>query len=120
MGGVRHALGAAGYDNGGIACDDGLSTQDDRLEAGSADFVHSGANDRLREAGMDGALPRRSLTETAYWSETGIVGTSQPESCLLGGEDIAKEDLFDILGLDLGDLLNRSCARGNFVSRSTR
>jgi hypothetical protein len=32
---------------------------------------------------------------------------------LLGGEDISKEDLLDVLGLDLGNSLNGSYRLGN-------
>ena len=63
VGNVGHGFGAAGDNAGSVACHDCLGGEDDGFGAGSADFVHSGADGGVPEASVEGALAGRILTK---------------------------------------------------------
>lgn len=83
VGHVGHALGAASDDDIGVAAHDGLGSEGNGLDGGSADLVDGGRDGGLREAGVDGALSGGVLAQ-------------------VGLEDVAEEDLLDLLRLDAG------------------
>lgn len=93
VGHVGHALGTASNDNVGIAADDGLGSEGDSLDGGGADLVDGGSDSGLRETGVDGALSGGVLAK-------------------VGLEDVAEEDLLDLLRLDTSarnGVLDRVC-----------
>lgn len=106
MGDVRHALGTGSDNDVGIASDDGLGTNDQRLDRGGAHLVDGGGNGRLGETSTNGALAGRVLAEAeqSVWTPGGIRG-----DILLRGHDIANEDLLNIFRLQAG-ALNGSCS----------
>lgn len=81
VGHVGHALGAASDDDVGIAANDGLGGEGDGLDGGGADLVDGGSDGGLREAGVDGALSGGVLAQ-------------------VGLQDVAEDDLLDLLRLD--------------------
>jgi hypothetical protein len=96
---VRHALGTGSNNDIGIAGDDGLRTDDDRLDRGGAHLVDGGGNGRLGKTSADGALAGRVLAEAWVCQ---FEATKTLSSFLLCGEDIANEDLLNILRLQAG------------------
>jgi hypothetical protein len=64
MRGIRHGFSATRDYNVGISCQDCLSTENNRLESGSADFVYSCTDCGLGESSANGALSSRVLTQT--------------------------------------------------------
>lgn len=95
---VGHGFGTAGYNTGGSASHDGLGGEDDGFGAGGADFVHSGADSGVGEAGVDGTLAGGILAETV-----GMMNLKGRRAwmfgCSLSGEDVAVEDFLDIFSL---------------------
>ncbi len=101
VGNVGHALGTGSDNNVGITGDDGLRTNDERLDRRGAHLVDGGGNSRLREASTDGALAGGVLTKAVKRQyQYDLVKTF--EAVLLCGHDIANKDLLNILRLQAG------------------
>jgi hypothetical protein len=83
VGRLGHALHAAGHKDGPHAGAEGVRGLHDALEPRAADLVHGDGAGGLREAGVDGGLPRRGLA-------------------LAGLEDVAHEHIGDAGGGDAG------------------
>ena len=92
IGGVGHALHAAGDDDVGAAGPNRVGGHDRRLHAGAAHLVDRGRLDMAGKSGLQRRLPRRGLAEA-------------------GGEDAAHVDLLDRLVGDAG-ALDRRADRG--------
>lgn len=78
-----------------------MGGEDDGFGARGADFVDCGAYGRVGKTGVEGTLASGILAQTA---ERWIVSLRMNDGglwvdVLLGREDIAVEDFFDILGL---------------------
>ena len=113
---VRHALSTGSNNNVGIASDDGLRTDDNRLDRGGAHLVDGGGNGRLGKTSTDGALAGGVLTKAWICQ---YEATKMLSSFLLCGEDIANEDLLNILRLQAG-AVDGSCAHvRQFVAEET-
>ena len=84
---VGHRLCAAGDDDICVSSHDGLSTEDDSLGSGRAHLIDSGGDSGLRETALDGALAGWVLAQ-------------------VGGENVAEENLLDVLWLDGWDTLD--------------
>jgi hypothetical protein len=82
---VGHGLGSTSNDDIRGAEHNVLGTEDNSLEGGSADLVHGGGDDGLGKSSTKGTLSGRALTDTSR-------------------EDIAKENLIDILRLNTSTL----------------
>lgn len=86
VGSVRHALGAGGDDDVGIAGDDGLRANDQGLDRGGADLVDGGGDGGLGEASANCALAGRVLAEAVLLSVTARIWwtclTSRRGHCL--------------------------------------
>lgn len=105
-GGVGHALGTGSDNDISVASDDGLRTDDDRLDRGGANLVDGGGNGRLGETSTNGALAGRVLAEATTCQN---IGTNRCDISLLGGEDIANKDFFNVFGLQ-ASTVNGGCA----------
>ena len=66
IGGVRHGLHAAGYDDFGVAEGDGLGAERDRFEAAAADHVEGHGGYCVGEASAQGGLPGGVLAEAGW------------------------------------------------------
>jgi len=98
--GVGHGFGAAGDDDVGAGGHDGLGAEDHGFDGGGADFVEGGADGGVGEAGVEGTLAGGVLAETGGV----LVGCLEIERgwgrvVVLGRENVAEEDFFDIFGL---------------------
>lgn len=78
---VGHALSTASDNDLSVTSHDGLGSESDGLDGRGADLVDGGSDSGLRETGVDGALSGGVLAETSL-------------------EDVAKDDLLDLFGLD--------------------
>ena len=86
--GVGHGLHAAGDDDVGVAGLDHLVGQVDGVEAGQADLVDRGGRDAHGDAGVGGGLAGGDLARA-------------------GLDDVAHEDVVDLVGADAGPLERR-------------
>lgn len=122
MGGIGHGLSATGDDDIGVAGDDGLGTQDDGLESGGADLVDCSADGAIRETGTECALPSgilavavrelRRLVTFMIVPQTGKHDQGgEGRNCILCGQDIAEENLFNLFWLDFRSSLDGGCNR---------
>lgn len=98
--GVRHGLGSTSDNNIGISGHDSLGTENDGLQARSADLVDSGADGRFAKTSTEGALSGGVLSNTINKNISLNCGIKCSKDNLPSRQDVTEEDLFDIRGID--------------------